>query len=167
MDSVNTKIGQFTAKEAATVVHEKAFNAAQLVGLQTGASVYSAGSNANVVDQVRFADKTQTELGEKLSADKRFKRQLDESETTKQSSSVEISPEVAASISDIFGARGTELDFSVDSGTAKQVVTVTDKGTGDVIRQIPSEEMLKFAAKVQEISTGQNNAVGILIDRQA
>ncbi len=38
-----------------------------------------------------------------------------------------------------------ELQFSVDKDTEKVVVKVVDKQTGDVIRQIPSKEMLEIA----------------------
>jgi uncharacterized FlaG/YvyC family protein len=40
---------------------------------------------------------------------------------------------------------GRDLDFDVDADTHRMVVTVRDKGTGEVIRQIPSEELLRIA----------------------
>lgn len=42
-------------------------------------------------------------------------------------------------------ALDVELLFSIDKDTGKTVVKVTDKQTGDVIRQIPSDEMLAIA----------------------
>ena len=41
-----------------------------------------------------------------------------------------------------------ELQFSIDKETGVQVVKLTDKETGEVIRQIPSEEMLKIAKSI-------------------
>lgn len=38
-----------------------------------------------------------------------------------------------------------ELNFSVDQELGETVVTVVDEATGDIIRQIPSEEMLELA----------------------
>jgi flagellar protein FlaG len=42
-----------------------------------------------------------------------------------------------------------ELHFSIDKETGVQVVKLTDKQTGEVIRQIPSEEMLKIAQSIE------------------
>ena len=42
------------------------------------------------------------------------------------------------------------LQFHVDEGTGKTVVTVLDKETEEVIRQIPSEELLLVAQRLKE-----------------
>jgi len=46
------------------------------------------------------------------------------------------------------------LQFSVDKATGKQVVTVTDSITDDVIRQLPSEEALELAKRMIEKEKG-------------
>jgi flagellar protein FlaG len=43
-----------------------------------------------------------------------------------------------------------ELEFKVDYATHRTVVTVRDTHTGDVIRQIPSEEVLWLAQHLDE-----------------
>ena len=43
-----------------------------------------------------------------------------------------------------------ELNFTVDSDTGTTVVTVMNFDTKEVIRQIPSEEFLKFAKQMEE-----------------
>lgn len=43
-----------------------------------------------------------------------------------------------------------ELQFSVDKDSGRTVITVMDKETQQVIRQIPGEEALHFARKFQE-----------------
>lgn len=43
-----------------------------------------------------------------------------------------------------------DLRFSVDEGTGRVVVTVRDSKTDEVIRQIPSEEMLALAENLEE-----------------
>jgi flagellar protein FlaG len=48
-------------------------------------------------------------------------------------------------------ALDVQLLFSVDEGTGKTVVKVTDKQTGDLIRQIPSKEMLAIAKALDTI----------------
>ncbi|HEY4369380.1 MAG TPA: flagellar protein FlaG [Steroidobacteraceae bacterium] len=40
---------------------------------------------------------------------------------------------------------GQALEFSVDQATGRTVVTVRETATGDVIRQIPNEEVLELA----------------------
>jgi flagellar protein FlaG len=43
---------------------------------------------------------------------------------------------------------GTKLSFSVDAATKETVITVVDSGTGEVIRQIPSETVLKISEQI-------------------
>jgi len=44
-----------------------------------------------------------------------------------------------------------DLNFSLDEGDGRVVVKVTDATSGDVIRQIPSEEALKLAENLTEV----------------
>jgi flagellar protein FlaG len=53
-----------------------------------------------------------------------------------------------------------ELNFSVDESLGKTVVTVVDEATGDIIRQIPSEDMLELAKNLAEIR--ERTAKGLL-----
>ncbi|MCG5528804.1 MULTISPECIES: flagellar protein FlaG [Halorhodospira] len=46
---------------------------------------------------------------------------------------------------------GRDLEFRVDDNTGKTVVTVYVRGTDDVVRQIPPEEMLAIAARMREV----------------
>jgi flagellar protein FlaG len=55
---------------------------------------------------------------------------------------------------------GTKLSFSIDSVTKKPVVRVVDADTQEVIRQIPSEEMLRVSQQITEL-------MGILFDHAA
>jgi|GEM_PF-1068002 len=52
------------------------------------------------------------------------------------------------------------LAFSVDDNSGQIVINVTDKESGDVVRQIPSEDVLKLAGKLQEMvdSRRENNS---------
>ncbi len=43
-----------------------------------------------------------------------------------------------------------ELEFSVDERLRKVIITVHDSDTGDVIRQIPSEEFIRMARTMSE-----------------
>lgn len=43
------------------------------------------------------------------------------------------------------------LDFSLDDSTGRVVVKVTDSVSGEVIRQIPSEDALRLAESLDEV----------------
>jgi flagellar protein FlaG len=57
-------------------------------------------------------------------------------------------------------AAGNNLNFSVDEETGKTVVRVTDKETGDLIRQIPSEELLAISHSLGKLQ-------GLLLRQEA
>jgi flagellar protein FlaG len=54
----------------------------------------------------------------------------------------------------------SSLSFSIDHDTGKTVVRVTDQATGQLIRQIPSQEMIDLAKSIDQMR-------GILIRKQA
>jgi len=53
-----------------------------------------------------------------------------------------------------------DLHFRVHEASGQIVVTVTDESTGEVIREIPSSEILRFTDKFDEI-------VGMIFDQRA
>ena len=58
------------------------------------------------------------------------------------------------------------LAFSIDKDTDRAVVTVRDSDSGDVIRQIPSEEVLALAERIQDLQQDVGTSVGVFIDNQ-
>lgn len=54
----------------------------------------------------------------------------------------------------------TRLNFRVQEKPNEVVVQVTDRQSGELVRQFPSEEALKLRAKLQELT-------GLLFDEQA
>ena len=48
-------------------------------------------------------------------------------------------------------AKTSNLSFTVDQGSGKTLVRVTDTETGKVIRQIPSEEMIAMAEALDKM----------------
>jgi len=60
--------------------------------------------------------------------------------------------QVAADLTDMVAMMQKGLKFSVDDDSGKQVIKVQDIESGDIIRQIPSEEALKLAQKISEVS---------------
>ncbi|MCP9760009.1 flagellar protein FlaG [Aquitalea sp. S1-19] len=63
-------------------------------------------------------------------------------------------------VNKLVSAYSSELKFSVDEDTGIDVVKVIDKETDQVIRQMPSEEMLKIAQSLDKI-------VGVLFKDKA
>ncbi len=55
---------------------------------------------------------------------------------------------------DVMRQSKQNLEFSVDADTKKPVVKLVDTETGDVIRQIPSEEMLSIARSIDQFQQG-------------
>ncbi len=61
------------------------------------------------------------------------------------------------SLNDMMSALDRNINFSVDPGTGKDVVKVTDSNTGKTIRQIPAQETLSFIQNLDKM-------VGLLFD---
>ncbi len=53
------------------------------------------------------------------------------------------------------------LQFKVDDSTKQVVMSIVDKRTGEVIKQIPSEDVLSLARRMQDL----NGESGIVQDR--
>ncbi len=60
-----------------------------------------------------------------------------------------------------------EMDFSVDDQTGRFVVKVYDSQTKELIRQIPSEEMLAISRHLIETLEQQEEVKGFLIELKA
>jgi flagellar protein FlaG len=56
-----------------------------------------------------------------------------------------------ASISSFVQNVQRNLSFSVDDSSGQVVVKVTDRGSGEVIRQLPSEEALRLAEQLESL----------------
>lgn len=59
------------------------------------------------------------------------------------------------------------LQFSVDEGTGTTVITVRDAVTDEVIRQIPSEELVALAKRLKELDMSLDGEKGVLLTAQA
>ena len=60
--------------------------------------------------------------------------------------------DVASNLQEFVNLIDKELKFTVDTDSGRQVVTVKDGTSGEIIRQIPSEEVLKLAQNLAKIS---------------
>jgi len=61
----------------------------------------------------------------------------------------------AAKGNSILQEANRNLEFHVDDSTKKVVVKVIDSKSGDVLQQIPSEDMLAFIKRMQELDGKQ------------
>lgn len=59
----------------------------------------------------------------------------------------------------------TDLKLQVDDGSGRLVFQVVQQGTGEVILQVPSEEVLGMSRRVRELE-GQAGASGALVDKE-
>ena len=71
----------------------------------------------------------------------------------------EVIQKTAQQLESFVQSMGRDLSFSVDSATGYHVVRVTNPQTGEVIRQLPSEELLKIAESMQTSGSGLVNQV--------
>jgi flagellar protein FlaG len=62
--------------------------------------------------------------------------------------------QAVASISQALRQSNSNLEFSIDPGTHRVVVKVLDRETGDLIRQIPSREVLAIAESIGQYQKG-------------
>lgn len=58
------------------------------------------------------------------------------------------------------------LQFNVDEQTGTTVITVRNSQTDEVIRQIPSEALLKLAQRIEALSEAQKEAQGLFLQSE-
>lgn len=56
-------------------------------------------------------------------------------------------------INTVLQARSQDLEFSVDTESERLIVTVTDKDTREVIRQMPSKEAMEIAKALDHLQS--------------
>lgn len=103
----------------------------------------------------------QAEQDEKLNVSA---AQADKSEELVRSS--ETIATAVAEISEFVQAQNRHLAFSIDESSQRSVVKVTDAESGEVIRQIPSEEVLLLSERIKDLQSDVGAAVGILFNKQ-
>lgn len=65
----------------------------------------------------------------------------------------------AAQSNPLLQAMKLTVEYSVDSATKEMVLKVVDTSSGELIRQIPSAEMLDFVKRLQDLENQQKGAV--------
>ena len=95
-------------------------------------------------------DSAQTALDEKALQEKAKEQRLSNEELAEAVQDIQSRLEVV----------GTRLGFSIHEETEDIVVEITNRESGELIRQIPSDEVLELRARLDEL-------VGILFDKKA
>jgi len=62
--------------------------------------------------------------------------------------------------------RNTSLQFVIEERGDPPVVKVMDKDSGEMIRQIPSELVVKLSKALEEMADNKGNTSGFLFDKQ-
>lgn len=62
------------------------------------------------------------------------------------------------------GIRQHNLEFKVNEDLERTIVKVVDSDTGEVIRQIPSEELVAIAERIEQQTQDSNGSVGYFIN---
>lgn len=58
------------------------------------------------------------------------------------------------------------LNFSVDEISGRSIIKVVDRETDQLIRQIPTEEVLRVAQDIKKLQEEMGQSLGLLIDRK-
>jgi flagellar protein FlaG len=72
---------------------------------------------------------------------------------------IDIASLVADAQMNLTAMHDVALNFSIHESSGRTVITVADETTGEIIREIPSTEFLKLAAKLNEMA-------GVLFDQK-
>lgn len=69
-------------------------------------------------------------------------------------------------VSDFVQAQNRNLNFSFDNEAQRSIVKVTDSETGELIRQIPSEEVLRLSERIKNLQSDVDSTVGVLFNKE-
>ena len=119
-----------------------------------------------VPDSIRTNQSTEDNLASVLTETKGLSNTVDKNIELSIDVSAEHIENAVSKLNEFVQTNSTQLNFSVDEGSNKQVVKVTDSTSGETIRQIPTEEVLKLSERVQELQMEVGTAVGLLFNKQ-
>lgn len=69
-------------------------------------------------------------------------------------------------VRDFVQSQRRNLDFTFNQESNQSIVQVTDNETGELIRQIPSEEVLALSDRIKGLQSDLGEAVGVLFSRE-
>lgn len=125
----------------------------QIQGIQSTQSQSSQGTQSSQVSQVVAIQEQYARHMSTMSAPKK------EEETSSSTVSLSEVREAVNELNAKIDQQAVSVNFDVDKETGRIVVQVKDVDTGDILRQIPSEDMLEFARNASK-------GVGVTLDTQ-
>ncbi|WJG10564.1 flagellar protein FlaG [Aliiglaciecola sp. LCG003] len=126
----------------------------------------SVAKSADSVEQ-QLLKQQGTEKAVEVQSGKENSEFADNNERDSQQETEDNIESAVKEITDFIQARNRQLAFSVDEKSERSVVKVTDSESGEVIRQIPSEEVLALSERIKELQVDVGSAVGVLFNKQA
>lgn len=167
MEGINSQIGQTFAGN--TVINSA--NRASTEGEQSSRRTIDSPGTENTttapvaIEQQRTVNAELQRFSESSSNTQESTQTADITNSEQRNDSLELES-ATREVEQFLQSQNRNLAFSVDESTERSVVTVTDSGSGDVIRQIPSEEVLRLAERLDELRTDVGSSVGILFNNQ-
>lgn len=124
-----------------------------------------------VASEQELRKESETNLNAKTNQlDANVEKQSADNDTNSSEVSVssELDLDVAVEeISEFVQSQRRNLDFTFNDEANRSIVKVTDTDTGEVIRQIPSEEVLALSQRIKGLQSDDvGQAVGVLFSRE-
>lgn len=162
MDIQDTKVGQAFASPI--TISTSVQNQVKLdSSVKTNDSGSQAESNARQANTALSSDSAEKARQEKLNISQGSVDNADKNAEERKGIALD---DAVAKVDSFLKAQNRDLAFTIDENTNRSVVTVKDATSGDVIRQIPSEEVLKLAERIQELQQDVGDSVGVFINNQ-
>lgn len=162
MDIQDTKVGQAFASPI--TISTSVQNQVKLdSSVKTNDSGGQAESNARQANTALSSDSAEKARQDKLNISQGSVDNADKNAEERKGIALD---DAVAKVDSFLKAQNRDLAFTIDENTNRSVVTVKDATSGDVIRQIPSEEVLKLAERIQELQQDVGDSVGVFINNQ-
>ena len=137
---------------------------------QVGRNLANADGNAGqpTLAQTKLAKESFSSgiLSEQQNKAQDLSKSAEKEESTERVLSSEEISKAVEGLRDFAQTTNRQLNFSIDEDSEKQVVKVTDAESGKVIRQIPSEEVLRLSERLRDLQSDLGATVGILFNKQ-
>ncbi|GAA6203416.1 flagellar protein FlaG [Thalassotalea sp. SU-HH00458] len=104
---------------------------------------------------------TQSLVNENISAQQLIDRETQKKESEDAAKAIQS---LLENNQNLFSVQNRHLNFDIVDDSGDVVVKVVDKDTDEVIRQIPSEEFLQVANKINDLLDELSSTKGILFD---
>ncbi|MEH8165449.1 flagellar protein FlaG [Aeromonas allosaccharophila] len=136
------------------------------IGVSTSLPVVANREPGNEVTRLApLTAQSKSALSEKesISAKEDAKARQNEQEREDRAKSLSVAEEVAK-MQELAVLKGWSVNFRIDDDSGKTVIKLLDRDSQEVIRQIPSDELLAIARRLKALAEDNDAGVGILID---